>query len=98
MYVPVKREKKSSRKVQYRAEASYEMTRAKRGGKLLEAGNYQYIISKKCDGVDYYACAHRRYPHKCKGSGKLDLTSDIFYSAASHTCDKPLPIDEDHSH
>ena len=79
----------------YVAEASYEMIPStnKSGTFVLQSGGFKYIRNKKRNNIHYYGCMHKRYPYGCKGSGKLIIDSDVFYSYVKHICDKPLPGD-----
>ena len=106
MYVPKQRQNKAAKsagasgsagaaasQVNYKPEP-YEILPSKRGHHL-HAGNYKYMMNRQKNDIKYFACIHRNYPFKCKGTGKLDVESDVFYSLTVHTCDKPLPIYDD---
>lgn len=94
VYYPKKRAGPGGQQVNYKPEP-YEIRPSKRGHHLV-AGNFKYMMNRQKNEIKYFACIHRGYPHKCKGTGKLDVESNVFYSINIHSCDKPLPIDDDY--
>ena len=95
VHVP-KRKTKSSAQTVPKAEPFYEIVPSlQRNHTLLQAGGFRYYHNRTSKKAKYYACMHKKYPHKCPGSGKLNTDTDVFYSYASHTCDKPLDVDEE---
>ena len=94
VYVPKKKRSWTSLQSSYAAEAGYEIVPSqRRGNVLLAAGAFKYNLNRTTNGIKYYTCMHKRFPLRCKGSGKLDIATDVFYSNGNHTCDQPLPED-----
>ena len=75
------------KKAQAQALPFYEIVPSKqRNHLLLKAGCFKYYHNRTIKTVKYFACRNKKFPHKCAGSGKLDLETDTFYAITSHTC------------